>query len=576
MTRASAGNASSADRPPVCGFTLDGRSCRKRGDHFCVPRADHVVAFFCEVLVHTKGRYARRPFEPRKWQREEILRPVFGRVRWSPEHEEYARQHQVVWIELARKNGKSEILAGIMLYLLVADGEESAELYGCARDKDQASLVFDVAKRMVQLSPILSKRLKVIANSKRIIDPKTNSVYQVIAADAMGALGSNPSGIAADEILAWRGRDMWDAQRTGMGSSARRQPLMVAATTAGNDPAGFAASMHKEMQKIADDPARSPHTFAFMRNTPDAADPFDEKNWYHANPALGDFLSLESMRAQAKDASNDPAQENSFKQFRLNIWVRQTSRWMPMHRYNDTDNIGALWLSPDWGREALAGRIGYGGLDLAAKFDLCAWCVVLPDDEPDGPIDALWRFWLPEDALPGLDKANDGKFTRWVQDGWIRVTEGGVLDFDAVYEDIAEDAQTFHIRGVDADEWSTWPVLNTVADRLGLDVDNGDLAAYKNTYDRMTPGMNSIMAAVKKNQLRHHGNPVAEFCFDSVEVRKAAYDPNLIRPDKPERDKNGKRIDAVPTLAMAMNNWQAHLHEPAHESAYEDHSLEIA
>src|SRR5690554_1748115 len=162
---------------PVCGWTHDGSSCRKRGDHHCKPRADHVVAFFSEVLVHTKGRYARTPFVPTAWQEKGILRPLFGEVVWSAEQGEYVRRYVVAWIELGRKNGKSESLAGIMLYLLVADGEESAEIFGCARNREQASLVFDVAPRTVQLSPVLSRRLQVKARVKRNIPPKTNSFH---------------------------------------------------------------------------------------------------------------------------------------------------------------------------------------------------------------------------------------------------------------------------------------------------------------------------------------------------------------------------------------------------------------
>ena len=536
---------------PVCGHTLDGKTCRKRGDHFCVSRANHAQAFFEEVLVHTKGRYARRKFLLARWQREDIIRPIFGTVVWSEEFGEYVRRYLVVWIELARKNGKSELLAGIMLYLLVADGEESAELYGCARDRDQASLVFDVAMRMVQLSPVLSKILTIRAHLKRIIYAARNSFYQVIAADAAGALGSNPSGVAADEILAWRDRGMWDAQRTGMGSGARRQPMLAAATTAGNDPSGFAAAMHAEMQRVADDPDRAPHVFVYMRNTPVAADPFDEKNWPHANPALGDFLSIEAMRKEALEARNDPAAENSFRQFKLNQWVNQTTRWMPMHLYKQTS--GELWLKPDWARDKLKGRVAWAGFDLAAKMDLCAWCLLFPGADGE-PLDVLWRFWIPEAAVPHLDKNNDGKVSRWVAEGWITATDGEVLDYDAVYADVTQDAKDFKIAGGDCDKWSMFPVIQEIAKRTGLQEEQS-LITRQNSYADMTPGMTALMGLVKEERFHHHGNPVASWCFDNVEVSKPRDNPDLIRPAKPERNATGKRIDAVPASSLAVGAW---------------------
>lgn len=536
---------------PVCGYSLDGVTCRKRGEHFCVPRADHAQKFMEELLVHTKGSFARRAFILAGWQRDEIVRPLFGTVRWSAEHGCYVRRFTVAWIEIARKQGKTELLAAIMLYLLIADGEESAEIYGVARDRDQAALCFDVAARMVQLSPILSKRLSIKAVNRRIVDARTGSVYAVIAADAAGALGSNPSAVAADEILAWRDRSMWDAMRTGMGSGARQQPLMVAATTAGNDPAGFAAKMHNEMQRVADDPSRAPHVFVFMRNTPKDADPWDEANWAYANPALGDFKSLSGMREQAMEARNDPAAENAFRQFQLNQWVSQASRWMPMHLYSASS--GEPWVTPNQRREEMRGRVAYCGLDLAAKFDLTAWCLVVPFS--DDACDVLWRFWLPEGALTELDQRNSGHVTAWVKQGWITLTDGDVIDYQQVYADIGADAEHFAIKAGGADRWSMAPVIQEVAARTSLVVDEA-LVMIDQGYKGMTPGMVELMGLVKQERFCHHNNPVAAWCFDNVEVRRAPYDPELIRPDKPERGSTGKRIDAVPAAAMAVDAWR--------------------
>lgn len=551
------------DSSAECGYTLDGITCTEAGEHFCEPRADHAQKFIEELLVHTKGSFARRAFLLADWQRDEIVRPLFGWVHWSVDHGGYVRRYEVAWIEIARKNGKTELLAAIMLYLLVGDGEESAEIYGVARDRDQAALCFDVAARMVTLSPILSKRLSIKQVNRRIVYEKTSSVYAVIAADAAGALGSNPSGVAADEILAWRDRSMWDALRTGMGSGARRQPLMVAATTAGNDPAGFAAKMHEEMQRICDEPSRAPHVFVYMRNAPKDADPWDEKSWTYPNPALGDFLSLESLRKQALEAQNDPAAENAFRQFRLNQWVAQTTRWMPMHLYMAAG--GEPWISReqyDQRVSALEGRVAYCGLDLAAKFDLTAWCLVIPDGDV---CDVLWRFWLPEGTLPDLDRRNNGNITPWVQAGWITVTEGDVLDYRQVYDDITADAERFHIKAGGADRWSMAPVVQEIQRRTALD--DEALVMVEQTYRGMTPGLVELMGLVKEQAFRHHGNPVAQWCFDNVEVRRAPYDPELIRPDKPERGATGKRIDAVPAAAMAVEAWRLRGAPP--ESSYD-------
>jgi phage terminase large subunit-like protein len=534
-----------APRLPVCGHTLDDLTCTKRGDHFCEPRARHAEAFFTEVLVHTKGVWARKRFLLSKWQSKEIIRPVFGPVKWSSEFECYVRVIHIVWIELARKQGKSEILAGIALYMLCADGEESAEVYGAACDKDQARKVFDVAKRMVELSPVLSRRLIVKNHEKRIIDEKTGSYYEVIAADAAGNLGHNPHCIVFDEVLTQKNGDLWSSLRTAMGT--RSQALMVAATTPGDDPSSWCGQMHDEMERVAEDPARAPHTHVFLRNTPPDADPFDEKNWPWANPALGEFLSIEALREEALEAKNDPQKENAFRQYRLAQWVRQKFRWMPMHLYRNSSSD--LWLTPDYHRASLLGKTAWAGFDLAAKFDLVSWCLIIPDGTG---VHALWRFWLPESGLTHLDKHNEGKFTRWSKDKWLTVTEGDVVDYDRIYSDIEKDATDFEIKAADADQWSMAPVIQEIEKRTGV----WEIDAYNNTYQRMTPGMTELMALVKQERFWHHKNPIAHFCFDAVEVRKAPYDPELIRPDKPERDKVGKRIDAVPSAAMACSAWK--------------------
>jgi phage terminase large subunit-like protein len=560
---------STAHNAPACDYTFDDTTCGERGDHSCRPRVVKVVGFFADVLCHTKGQWARRPFHLTPWQANDIVGPLFGTVRWDADAKVYVRRYRLAFIELARKQGKTELLAGVAIYLLVADDEEGAEIYGCALDKEQARKVFDVAERMVRLSPVLSRRLKIHQQAKRIIDEKTASFYETIPADSAGALGHNPSGVVFDELEVQKDDKFWNAMRTAMG--ARLQPLMIAVGTAGDGGHNFAATQHAEAVRVADDPSRAPHIFTYIRNTPRDADPWDERNWYYANPALGQFLSIEALRDEAIEAKNDPSKENAFRQFRLNQWVGQAHRWMPMHLWDA--NIGSVWLTPDYGRGQIAGRTAYGGLDLAAKFDLTAWCLLVPGDEIDDPAEVMWRFWLPEGGVERLDKVHDGQFSRWAQQGWITVTDGGVIDYDRVIEDIAEDGNGFRMAAVDADEWSMWPVINRVAEACGLDGQSGAITAYRNTYDRMSAGMDDVMALVKTDRFIHHANPVARFCFDCCQVKTAPYDANLKRPDKPDRNAGRTRIDAVPTAVMAVNAWRAAMENERLGSAYEDHSL---
>lgn len=535
--------------------------CSETGPHLCEPRADRVIQIFEQILVHTKGRFARAPFLLADWQRDDIIRPLFGRVRWDADLGRWVRQYRIAWIELARKNGKSELLAGIALVLLCADDEEGAEIYGAAKDRDQARKVFDVAERMVQLSDILRKRLTVKSHEKRIIDQKTGSYYQVVAADAGGNLGHNPHGVIFDEVLTQPSSDLWTAFRTAMGT--RDQPLMVAATTAGSDPESFAAQEHNYCLKVAEDPTVDSTRFVYMRNVPKDADPFDEANWPISNPALGDFLSLQALRDEANEAKQEPSKENSFRQFRLNQWVQQVTRWMPLHLWDAS--AGEIWANPEWKINELEGRACFGGLDLSAKLDLTAWCLLFPDD--DGGADVLWRFWLPETMVPVLDGYTGEQMSVWARDGWINATEGDTIRYSQLYDAIEADHNRFAIHEeISYDVWQGEAVMQEINNRTGLEG-----RPVNQTYDGLSEGMNEVMRLTRAQKLRHHGNPVMRWNADSAEAKSPTDNPDLIRIVKPNRARSGKRVDGMVTLVMAVSGWLASQAEG--QSVYESRGL---
>lgn len=524
-------------------------SCSEEGNHFCLPRAVYVETFFTRVLVHTKGLYAGRPFTLADWQRDDIVHPLFGNVVWDPVQQRYVRQFRNAWLELGRKNGKSEILAGFALYFLVADGEFGAEIYGAAKDRDQARIIWDVASRMVRLSPVLSRRsgLRVRMWEKRIVDEKTGSYYRIIPRDAAGNLGKDPLAVLFDEVIAQPDDSLWNAMRTAMGS--RLQPMMLAATTAGDDPSSFAAAEHNECVKVAEDPARAEHRFVYLRNLAPDADPWDEKNWHYPNPALGDFLNINALRDEATEAKNDPLKENAFRQYRLNQWVNQAQRWMPMHVYREC--TGDVWPNSLWRPTALHNKEVWVGLDLSAKHDLTSLCVFSPPVKGQ-PGEALWWHWLPEDALPGLDTSTSGQATQWVKQGFLRLMEGAVIDYLDLCQQIEKILAPYKVREVCYDKWSGEYVRQELQRRIG----KVPMVANEPTYAGMTVPLRELMALTITKQWEHHANPVAMFCFDSVEVRKATENPELIKPVKPDRRPDKRRIDAVVTAALAVGAWR--------------------
>ncbi len=545
-------------RGPECGYTLDGLTCFKRGAHYCQPRADRAVKFFPELLVHTKGPLRRTAFRLRHWQEHEIIRPLFGEVVWSQEWSRYVRRYRIAYIIVARKNGKSELAAGIQLLLLVADDEDSAEVYSAAKDTEQAAKVFEPALRMVQLSPILARRLRHFKNEKRIVDAATSSYYRIITADALGELGHNPHGFNLDEVLSQPNGGLWEAMVTAVG--ARTQELLYATSTETNDSASFGAELIDEAERIQEDPKRAPHVFAFVRKLPRtdvelarlwrihkghpdlpvSCDPFDERNWKWPNPGLDEFKSREAMRRLAVDAKRNPQRENAYRQFQCNQRVQQVTRYISLDLWDA--NTGELAPNPGWLLPKLAGQRCWGGLDLSSKLDLTAWCLLFED----GSI--LWRHWCPAAVVPKLDEHTDGQLSQWAAAGWVTVTDGDTIDYDLIYEQIEADNDLFVIVDVTYDKWSGEPVRQAIVQRTGL-----ELIESATTYERMTGPMTELMRLLTARQLRTGGNPVARWMADNLEARSPANDPDRLRPVKPDRRASGKRIDGMTALLQAID-----------------------
>jgi len=527
----------SAAPPPVCRFEFDGRRCRKRGDHRCQMRVGHVCAFFSELLTHTKGQWARQPFVPARWQRRRVLAPLFGEVIWDGKRGRYVRRYRTLYLFVARKNGKTELLAGCVLYLLVGDGEAGAEIYGLALDTEQAGLVYRVARQMIRNSPALAERLNVIASAYRIVDDQTGSVYAVTAGDALGALGVDPSGAYIDELLTQPSRDLYDALRTSFG--ARAQPLLMLATTAENDPASFAASEREWSARVLAEPELDPERLVVMFAADDDADWTSPATWAQANPALGDFLEIRTLAAECRIAQGNPAAERSFRQYRLNQPTSKIGRAIDLQVWDAArDRLG----EPE-----LARRPCWAGLDLASTSDLAAYCLDFPGD--DGGHDLIWRHFAPASALRELSRRTGGAADVWVASGALVLTEGSVIDYGAIIAAMNADRERFDIREVGFDRWGATMIASLLLD------DGWPLIQVGQGYATMAAPTAELLRLIKAGQLRHGGNPVARWEAGNAVVRA---DPagNL----KLDKQRSAEKIDGLVAAVMALDRalrWEA-------------------
>jgi phage terminase large subunit-like protein len=512
------------------------------------------VAFFSEALVHTKGDYYGRPFVPSRWQREEVLAPLFGEVVYDEARQRYVRRYRLLYLCVARKNGKSELIAGMVLYLLVADGERGAEIYGLALDMNQAGLVYNVARQMVRLSPSLAGRLDVRHSVRRIVDEATGSFYSVVASDALGNLGSNPSAGYIDELLAQPNRELYDVLRTGLGT--RAQPLLMLATTAESDSAGFAASERMWSERVKDDPELEPERLAVIYQAPEDADWTLPSTWRQANPALGDFLDIRTLTAECHAAQGNPVQERAFRQFRLNQPVTAVGRAIAIPIWD----ASAGQRSVTEIAEDMVGRSCFGGLDLASTQDLAAYALIFPDE--DGGYSVLWRHFLPAAALVDLAKRTGGAAGLWVSQGLLTVTEGNVLDYAAIKAALAADRDRYPIKELAFDRWQAIQLSGELLD------DGWPMKAFEQGFGAMAAPTSELLRLIGLGAFHHGGSPIMRWQAGNAVTQQDA--SGNIRFSKA---KSMEKIDGLVAAVMGLD--MAVRSEPPPTSVYETQGLQV-
>ena len=329
--------------------------------HYDKAKADRAVLFI-ESLKHTKGKWEGKQFYLLPWQ-EQIIRDIFGTVK-----EDGTRQFRQAYIEIAKKNGKSELAAAVALYMLYADNEPSAEVYGAAADRQQASIVFDVARRMVEMSPALQKRSKITLASKRLVNFSNSGFYQVLSADVVTKHGLNISALVFDELHTQPNRKLFDVLTKGSGD-AREEPLYFYITTAGNNKNSICYELHMKAKDIIEGRKIDSTFYPVIYGLEQEEDWHNEANWYKANPSLGETIQIDRIREAYQDALQNLAEENIFRQLRLNTWVSGNVRWMSMDAWDKCGDV--------FDKEVLRGRVCYAGLDLSSSTDVTAFVLVL-------------------------------------------------------------------------------------------------------------------------------------------------------------------------------------------------------
>ena len=499
--------------------------------HYDKGKADRAVTFI-EMLPHTKSVWEGEPFWLLPWQ-EQIIRDVFGTV-----NDDGMRQFRTVYIEIPKKQGKSELAAAIALYLLYADNEPSAEVFSAAADRQQASIVFDVARRMVEMTPALMKRSKVMTAGKRVVNYSNSGYYQVVSADVGGKHGFSISGLVFDELHTQPNRKLWDVLTKGSGD-ARRQPLHVAITTAGTDRNSICFELHTKSLDLLNGRKADPSFYPVVYSLPDEMDWRDEENWFRVNPSLGYTVPVERMREAFLQAQGNPAEENVFRTLRLSQWVGSTVAWIPDHIYEK----GNIPIDMD----SLTGRDCYAGLDLSSSGDITALVLMFPPRSDDEKYICLPFFWVPEETVPLRVQRASVPYDNWVAQGYMFATPGNVIDYAYIENTIESLSLKYHILEIAFDRWGS----NMLVERLtesGLTV-----VPFGQGYKDMSPPSREFYEQLMKGNMIHGGNPVLKWMCGNVVIEQ---DPagNI----KPTKSKSADKIDGVVAAIMALDRCVRH------------------
>ncbi len=505
-------------------------SAGKRGSKPRAPsRSDRVIAFI-ECLTIPSGEGQGGSFKLREWQKR-FIRDVY-----DPVDENRRRQVRRAVLSVARKNGKTALIAALCIaHLIGPEAIPNGEIYSAATEREQAAIVFKVARQIIEADPELSALLTVVPSTKTIVCRSNGSFYRAISAEAGSKHGLNPSVVIYDELAQARNRELYDVLDTAMG--ARAEPLFVVISTQSNDPQHI-------LSQLIDDGLRKgdKSTVTHLYAVPDdVEDIFEEKVWKQANPALGDFRSLADMQTQAARAARMPSFEASFRNLYLNQRVDAQS---PLIARSE-------WMACKVDETLEHGEAVYLGLDLSSTTDLTALVAV---SAVNGDRVKAW-FWKPGDLVAEHERRDRAPYGEWSKAGWMETPTGRAIDYGFVARTIAEVCSDYEVKGLAYDRWR---IENLMRELEGIGfasyVDGKDAVAnglrlvpFGQGFRDMAPAIDALEVSVIERRFKHDGNPVLAFCFSNA---VAITDPAGNR--KLDKSKTRFRIDGAVAATMAI------------------------
>lgn len=515
-------------------------------------RADFVCEFL-ELLAFGSGEFAGQPFRLQQWQKDP-LREFYGTLDRDEETGQLHRHYQYLYEEIPKKNGKTEVAAGLGLYHLVADGEKNPQVYICAADKENASICYNAMCAMVDARPWLGMRVKQVPSKKEIQLRDGTGFIKVLSSEAYSKHGYNASCVIFDELHAQPNRALWDVMTFGAGS-ARRQPVWIVLTTAGDDPdrKSIGWEIHLQCRRILaaragtgpvedDNPIWLPIMYG-MPDDPDECakiDIYDEAVWRRCNPSIGVTVPLRTIRQEAREARQNEAKERLFRWLRLNQWIATKSvGWLPLPLYDKTQwhvpRLEEIYKGNQLRREmrrTLRGKKCYGGLDLATTTDLAAFVLEFP---PQPGLDhwvVLFWAWRPAEGVIEAEKRDHVPYRDWARAEYLTLCDGDMVDFTQIEDTILQTSKDFRLLVLGVDPYLSRMMTGRLEKAKLTTVE-----IRQNMAD-MSPAMKDIEVKLRGSQMFHEHNTCARWNFGNT---RCATDGNA--NIKPMKNLSTGRID---------------------------------
>lgn len=497
-------------------------------------RASKPIRFIEQFCKHSKGEWAGKPVKLELFQKAYIA-ALFGFI---DERTGYRRFTESFFM-VARKNGKSTMLAGIALYLLVADREPGAELYTVATKKDQAKLIFDEVLHMVQQSPELRKILK----------KRKSDLYFADAMAKMQALGKNSDtldglnahGVIIDELHGVKDRNLYEVMKQSQ--SARRQPLLIMITTAGTVRECIFDDIYSYAENVLNGTYKDERFLPVIYELDKRSEYKSAKNWVKANPGLGSIKKLDDLRAKVERAKQNAADLNGVLVKDFNVRGTRSTAWLS---FDDINNESTFDIT------ALRGCYAIGGADLSITTDLTAATLLMYDPTKEEYL-VKQMYWIPEDNVEERVKRDKIPYDLWHDLGLIRFCRGNTINYSDVTAWFLEMVNVYGIT-------PAWIYYDSYSARYWVE----EMESHGFRMERCIQGAKTLSLPMQKmgadlqaKRINYNNNPILKWCLTNTGIQTDR-NGNIV-PVKNQAAK--QRIDGTASLLDAYVGLQDHYHE---------------